>query len=533
MLSCQTKMKKPVVYIIMDGWGIAPPSKGNAIYLAKTPNVDRLKKNYPYTEIGAGGEAVGLWKGHQGSSEIGHFIIGAGRNAQIPQGITANSVVTKSVFKNKAYLDAMKYVKKNKSTLHLAGLMSNEGVHSYDVFTHALIEMAAKNGVKDVVVHFFTDGRDTGEYDAKKYLARLEKVMKKFKVGRVGTVIGRYWIMDRDHRWNRVEKGYNAMVHGKAKYYAKSAKEAIENAYKRAERDEKAGKKMIESDEFMQPTVIVDKDNKPVGQIKDKDALLAINFRTDREIEVTQAFVEPKFDKFDRGKKLDIHYVCVFEYYEGVPAPHAFERDYPKKTFGEMISNAGLKQFRVTETEKWIYVTTIFSGMREEPFPGEDRLLIQSDKIASYDLKPKMHTMDIAKAAVKAINSDKYNLIFMNFNNPDIIGHTGKIDKAIIGVEECDKGVGMVVEAARKKGGLVVVSADHGNAEVMLKPDGTPDTNHTANKVPFIIVDDDPCFKKCKLRKGGAIKDVTPTILDILGIKKPKEMTGESLILKL
>lgn len=513
----------------MDGWGIAPPSKGNAVYLAKTPNVDKLSQNYPYTEIGAGGEAVGLWKGHQGSSEIGHFIIGAGRNVYLPQGITANSVVSKSIFKNKTYLDAMKYVKKHNSTLHLAGLMSNEGVHSYDIFAHSLIEMAAKNGVKNLVIHFFSDGRDTGEYDAKKYLARLEKVMRKFKIGRIGTLMGRYWIMDRDHRWDRVEKGYNAMVRGKAQFYAQSAKEAIENAYKRAEIDKKAGKKFIESDEFIQPTVIVDTDNNPVGKIKDKDAVLFANFRTDRAIEITQAFVEPKFDRFDRGKKLDIHYVCVFEYYKTVPAPHAFERDFPKNTFGEIISKAGLKQFRVTETEKWIYITTIFSGMREKHFLGEDRLLIPSDKIASYDLKPKMHTMDIAKAAVKAIDSGKYNLIFLNFNNPDIIGHTGKIDKTIIGVEECDKGVGLVVSAARKKGGMVVVSADHGNAESMLRTDGSPDTNHTANKVPFIIVDDDPCYKKRKLR-GGAIKDVTPTILDILGIKKPKEMTGGSLI---
>lgn len=538
-----SQIKKPIVYIIMDGWGIAPPGKGNAIWRARTPNVDRLKKKYPYTEIGAGGEHIGLWKGHQGSSEIGHFIIGAGRNVHLPQGINAHAVTSGEIFKNKAYLKAMQYVKKHKSTLHLAGLMSNEGVHSYDITTHALIEMAAKYGIKDVVVHFFTDGRDTPEYDAKIFLARLEKVFKKFKIGRVGTVIGRYWIMDRDHRWKRVEKGYNAMVHGKAQYYINSAKEAIKNAYSRVEIDKKRGKNFIESDEFIKPTVIVDKNDEPVGRIRDKDAFIATNFRTDREIEITQAFVEPKFNKFNRGTpttpnpssgrrgdKLDIHYVGMFEYYEGMPAPHAFEREYPTKTFGEMISRAGLKQFRVTETEKWIYVTTIFSGMREKPFPGEDRLLIPSDRIPSYDLKPKMHAMDIARVAVKAINSDKYDLIFLNFNNPDIIGHTGKIDKAIIGVEECDKGVGLVVEAAWKKGGLAVVSADHGNAEVMIDPDGKPNTNHTANDVPFIIVNDNSVYKNCKLRKGGAIKDVTPTILEMLGVKKPKEMTGESLI---
>lgn len=523
-------MKKPLVYIIMDGWGLAPPGKGNAISQAKTPNFNYLWRHYPHTRIGAGGEAIGLWKNHQGSSEIGHFIIGAGRNVHLPQGIVAHAISSGEFFKNKSYLGAMSYVKKHNSTLHLAGLISDKGVHNYDIAVHALIEMAAKHGIKDVVIHFFTDGRDTEPYDAKIYLGRLEKVIREFKVGRIGTVMGRYWIMDRDHRWERVEKGYNAMVCGEADFYAKSAKEAIENAYKRGYVAKEKGESFIESDEFIKPTVIVDRDNNPVGKIRDKDALIWVNFRTDRAIEPTQAFVEPNFDKFDRGK-LDIHYVCTFEYYESVPAPHAFEREFPKNTLGEMINKAGLKQFRVTETEKWIYVTTIFSGMREQPFRGEERLLIPSDKIPTYDLKPKMHTMDIAKAAVDAINSDKYNLIFLNFNNPDIIGHTGNMKAVIIGVEECDKGVGLVVDAVRKKKGLAVVSADHGNAEVMLTKEGKPHTHHTANDVPFIVVDDDPRYKNCKLRKGGAIKDVTPTILNILGIKKPKEMTGKSLII--
>jgi len=523
-------MKKPVVYLILDGWGTAPPGKGNAVSLAKTPNMDRLCKNYPNTKIGAGGESIGLWKGHQGSSETGHFIIGAGRNVYLPQGIMAHAVNSGEIFKNKVYLDAMKYVKKNNSTLHLAGLVSDKGVHNYDMCIHALIEMAAKNKVKNVAIHFFSDGRDTEPYEAKKYLKRLENIIKKFKIGEIATVIGRYWIMDRDHRWERVEKGYKAMVYGEAEYYAKSAKEAIENSYKRSYAQKERGETFMESDEFMKPTVIVDKQNNPVGKVKDNDALIWVNFRTDRAIEISQAFVEPKFNKFDRGKKLDIHYACTFEYYKGIPTPHAYERVFPKKTFGEIVSKAGLKQFRVTETEKWIYVTTVFSGMREKPFPGEARLLIPSDKIPTYDLKPKMHTMDIAKAAVKAIKSDKYELIFLNFNNPDIIGHTGNMKAVITGLEECDKGVGLVVDAVRKKGGLAVISADHGNAEVMLTKKGFPDTHHTANDVPFIIVDDDPKYKNCKLKKGGAIKDVTPTILEILGIKKPKEMTGESLI---
>jgi|TARA_B100001971_G_C18249570_1_gene577091 2,3-bisphosphoglycerate-independent phosphoglycerate mutase len=524
-------MKKPVVYIILDGLGLAPPGKGNAVSLAKTPNMDKLWKTYPHTKIGAGGESIGLWKGHQGSSEIGHFIIGAGRNVHLPQGIVAHAVTSKKIFRNKAYLSAIKYVKKHNSTLHLAGLMSDKGVHNYDITVHALIEMAKKNNVKDVVIHFITDGRDTEPYDSRKYLRRLQKVMKKQKLGKIGTVMGRYWIMDRDHRWKRVEKGYNAIANSKAEFHAKSAREAIENAYKRGFKAKKKRKNFIESDEFIKPTIITDKNDSPIGKIKDKDALIWVNFRTDRAIEITKAFVEPRFNKFKRKKRLDIHYVCTFKYYDNVPAPHAFERIYPKKTFGEIISKAGLKQFRVTETEKWIYVTTVFSGMREKPFPGEKRLLIPSDKIPTYDLKPKMHIIDIANAAVKAINSDKYELIFMNFNNPDIIGHTGNLKAAITGVEECDKGIGLVVDAVRKKNGLTVISADHGNAEVMLTKKGNPHTTHTANKVPFIIVDDDPQYKNCKLRNSGAIKDVTPTILKILGIKKPKEMIGSNLII--
>lgn len=524
-------LEKPVVYIIMDGWGIAPPGKGNAISRARTPNFDRLWRNYPHARLGAGGESIGLCKGHQGSSEIGHFIIGAGRNVLLPQGIVENAIRTKKIFKNKVFLDAIKCAKRNKSTLHLAGLISDKGVHNYDIAVHALIEMAARNNVKDVVVHFFSDGRDTGPYDAKKYLSRLEKVLKKNKAGRIGTVIGRYWIMDRDNRWNRVEKGYNAMVYGKAEYYAKSAREAIENSYNRGYADKKKGKSFIESDEFIKPTVIVDENNDPVGRIKDKDAMIWVNFRTDRAIEPVNVFIEKNFKEFKREKRLNIHFACAFQYYKGMPAPFAFKRIYPEKTFGEIISDEGLKQFRVTETEKWIYVTTIFSGMREKPFRGEDRLLIPSDKIPTYDLKPRMHTKDIAREAVKALNSDKYEFIMLNFNNPDIIGHTGNMKAVIEGVEECDKGVGMVVDATLKKNGLAVISADHGNAEEMYTRGGYPHTNHTSNDVPFIIVDDDFKMENVKL-KNGALKDITPTILDILNLKKPKEMTGKSLILK-
>jgi len=523
---------KTVVYIILDGWGVAKAGPGNAISLAKTPYMDFLKANHPYTEIGAAGEAIGLWKGHQGASEIGHFIIGAGRNVHLPQGIAAQAVASGELFKNKEYLEAMRLARERGTTLHLAGLTSNSGVHSYDVFTHALIRMAKENGVKNVVVHFFSDGRDTGQYEAKTYLNRLEEVFKETGVGRVGTVMGRYWIMDRDHRWERVEKGYRAMVEGEAQYQAKSAKEAIEAAYQRGEVAKKRGDNFWESDEFIEPTVIINDKGEASGKINDGDVVLWTNFRTDRAIEITRALIEPEFDDFERGKKKEIYFVGAFEYYQGMPAKHAFEKVIPKNTIGEIISKAGLKQFRVTETEKWIYVTTMFSGMREEPFEGEDRMLIPSDKIATYDLQPKMQTALIAKAAVEAIKSKKYSLVMMNFNNPDIIGHTGNIPATIEGVEECDRAVETVVKATLANDGLAVVSADHGNAEQMLNEDGSAETQHSANDVPFIVVDNDPKYRTIKLKKGGAIKDVTPTILEILGIEKPEEMTGESLIEK-
>ncbi|MFA6415983.1 MAG: 2,3-bisphosphoglycerate-independent phosphoglycerate mutase [Candidatus Paceibacterota bacterium] len=512
-------MKKPLVYIILDGWGLAPAGPGNAISLAQTPNMNALWANYPHTEIGAGGEAIGLPDGHQGSSEIGHLIIGAGRNVYLPQGQVEQAISSGEIFSNPAYQSAIDFAKKNNSTLHLAGLMSDKGVHNYDELTFALIEMAAKNGLTKVIVHFISDGRDTRPDEAKTYLTRLENTFAKFGIGQVGTVMGRYFIMDRDHRWDRVEKGYSALVDGVGDFTAPSPLEAIDQAYTRGE-----------TDEFIKPTVIVDEAGAPIGQIKNGDALVWVNFRTDRSIEITQAFIEPDFQDFARGPKLDIKFVGTFKYYDTMPADSAFTKDVPKNTMGEIVSQAGLKQFRVAETEKWIYVTTIFSGMREEPFPGEDRKLISSDKIATYDLAPKMHALDIAQAAVEAINSDKYELIMMNFANPDIVGHTGNIAAAIEAVEECDRAVGLVVEATKAKNGLAIISADHGNVESMLTADGQMETQHSANKVPLIIVCDDPAYKNIGLKDGGALQDVTPTILEILGVAQPTEMTGQSLI---
>ena len=523
-------MLKPIVYLILDGWGIAPAGPGNAIELARKPHFDQLWQNYPHTEIGAGGEAIGLTPGHQGSSEIGHLIIGAGRNVYLPQGKVAHAISSGEIMTNPAYLGAIEYAKAHDSTLHLAGLISDRGVHNYDEATHALIRLAAKHGLKKVVIHFFSDGRDTRPFETLKYLDRLEAVFRETGVGQVGTVMGRYWVMDRDKRWDRVEKAYHALVDGQGDYTAPSARVAIEQAYARGEVAKTAGENFQESDEFIKPTVIVGTDNQPVGQIKNGDALVWVNFRTDRSIEIVQALIEDNFTAFPRPSKLDIYFAGTVKYYEGMSAPYAFEKTKTDNTLGEIVSSAGLKQFRVAETEKWIYVTTIFSGMREEPFPGEERKLIPSDKIATYDLAPKMHALDVATGAAEAIASQKYELVIINLANPDIIGHTGNIPAAITAIEECDQGLGLVAKATLAAGGILIVSADHGNVERMLDDQGEVETEHSSNPVPLIIVSANPDDKNLKLRAGGALQDVTPTILSLLGLPKPTEMTGTSLV---
>ena len=522
---------KPLVLVIMDGWGLAPEGKGNAISIAKTPNFDFLMKNYPSAEIGAGGESIHLYDGHQGSSEMGHLIIGAGRTDILPQQRVYTAVKSGEVSSNPAYLGAIEHAKKNNSTLHLMGLLSDKGVHSYDILCHAIIEMAAKQGVKDLVVHVFTDGRDTEPHDAKKHIEKLLEVMEKNRLGKIGSVTGRYWIMDRDHRWERVEKGYNAVVNAKAEFSARNAIEAVENAYKRGKDAAEKGKTFIESDEFIKPTIIADENGEGVGKVNDGDAVVLCNFRTDRAIEITQAFVEKNFGGFTRERKPNVHFVCTSRYYDDLKVPVAFEKAVPENTLGEILSRKNIAQLRVAETEKWIYLTTIFNGLRENAFKGEERIMIPSDKIATYDLKPEMKAREIAEAVVSGVESGKYGAIFANFANPDILGHTGSIDAVVAGVEAVDRGVGMVVESVKKAGGVAVITADHGDAEEMLTKDGNPHTHHTANKVPFIVVSEDRKIREIKLR-DGILEDIAPTILELLGIEKPEEMTGKSLILR-
>jgi len=512
------KGKIPLVLIIMDGWGIGDEWEHNPIFLAPTPIIDNLVKNYPNTVIGAAGTKIGLTIGHQGSSEIGHYILGAGRNVLLPQTMITQAIATEQIFKNQTYLNAFEFAQKKKSDVHFMGLLSDKGVHSYDITLQALLRMAIKNKIKPqrLKIHVFSDGRDTEPKMVKHYLKRLAKVQGelKIKIPLIKTLIGRWWAMDRDHRWERIEQTFNTIAYGQGKYKAKTPAKAIFSAYQRKE-----------TDEFISPTIIGD-----YSGLEKNDVLINFNYRVDRAIEITQAFVEKNFEGFTRaGGQPEIYYVATTDYYKELKAPIAFYRQKVKNSLGEVLSQAGLKQLRISETEKWVYLTTIFNGMQEEPFVGEDRILVPSDKVATYDLKPKMKALEIASTVVKKLKEKKYDLIIINFANPDILGHTA-IKKAImIGIQTVDKAVGLVLAEIKKQKGIALITADHGDAELCWDNNANqPHTAHTASDVPFFLVG----AGKIKLRPNGILADVAPTVLDLLGLKKPKEMTGKSLVQK-
>lgn len=505
------KLKKPLVLTIMDGWGIGEDDEHNPIFLADTPNIDHFLDTYPHTIIGAAGEYIGLTPGHQGSSEMGHLIIGAGRNVLLPQTQVKNATSSGDILKNKAYLESLDKLKKNNSRLHLMGLLSDKGVHSYDETCHVLLKLAKDHGVPNdkIFVHIFSDGRDAGPQTVKQYINRLHDL----GIGQIASIMGRYWGMDRDHRWERVAKAYKLYTQGIGDYSEKTVKQAVEKSY---DRDE--------TDEFIKPTVII-KD----GHFKDGDVVWNFNYRVDRAIEITQSLVEPEFKHFAREVWPKIHYVALTDYYDGIPCPVAIYREVPKNTIGEILSKNNLTQLRCAETEKWIYVTKIFNGLQEDPFPGEDRKLIPSDKIATYDLKPEMKALDIAKVVANHIHKKTYDVYFINFANPDILGHTGNKEAIMKGVHTVDIAVGLVYEEVLNMNGIMLVTSDHGDAEVVWDKDtGQPHTYHTDSHVPFIYINEEG--KSATLREMGSLKDVAPTMLKLLNITKPDEMTGESII---
>ncbi|MFA6474980.1 MAG: 2,3-bisphosphoglycerate-independent phosphoglycerate mutase [Patescibacteria group bacterium] len=502
------KSKRPVMFIILDGWGIGTDDAHNAIFLAKTPTIDSFLANYPNKPIGAAGPHIGLPQGHPGSTEMGHLIMGAGRNLLLPQMQLLQAIATGDIRKNPVLLKAIQQAVTGTGRLHLMGLISDGGVHTYDTACHELVAMAKAGGVKDVFIHAITDGRDVPPTSARQYVAKLGND--------VATLQGRWWVMDRDHRWERIEAAYKLLVLGEGLHQANSADAAITTAYARGE-----------TDEFIQPTII-----NPDGIMRDGDVVINFNFRIDREIEITQALIEPGFKHFTRRTVPKLHYVGMSEYYTDMPAPAALARVElaAKNILGEVLSKRGYSQLRLTETEKWVYVTKIFNVMREDPFPGEERVLIPSDKIATYDLKPAMQAEAIAAEAVKHLKSDAFDVYVMNFPNADMLGHTGNKPATILGVEAIDRALHIIYQELKVHDGVMIITADHGDAEVMWDPTyNCPHTFHTDSFVPFILIDDQ--HKQAKLRDDGTLKDCAATILDILGEPKPVDMTGTSLII--
>ena len=501
--------KKPVALIIMDGFGYNPDDYGNAIRAAKKPNLDKYMEG-PHTIIGASGLDVGLPDGQMGNSEVGHTNIGAGRIVYQMLVKISKSIKDGDFFENKALLDAMKNCKEKNSSLHLMGLLSPGGVHSHMEHLYGLLEMAKKNGLDKVYVHAFLDGRDVPPSSAAEYMEEAVAEINKIGVGSVATISGRFYAMDRDNAWDRVEKAYNALVFGEGVQETDPV-EAIRNSYANDV-----------TDEFMLPTV-VDKN----GMIKADDSVVFFNFRPDRARQLTRTFVDPEFAGFTRKNGyFPVHFVCMAQYDAAMPnVSVAFPPEQLVMTLGEYLSKSGKTQLRIAETQKYAHVTFFFNGGEEKQFEGEERILIKSPDVETFDMKPEMSAFEVTDAVVDAINSDKYDVIILNYANCDMVGHTGIFDAAKTAVEAVDTCVGRMVDAILAKGGVALITADHGNADKMYEADGSPFTAHTTNPVPFIVVGED-----CELREGGVLADIAPTILQLVGLPQPEEMTGKSLI---
>lgn len=509
---------KPVALIILDGFGLRDEVEGNAVAQAKKPNFDRYMSAFPHTQLSASGESVGLPEGQMGNSEVGHLNIGAGRIVYQDLTRISKSIREGEFYSNETFLKAIEHVKKNGSKLHLYGLVSDGGVHSHINHLYALLDLAKKEELQEVYVHAFLDGRDVMPHTAVNYIRDLQSKMQELGVGQLATVQGRYYAMDRDKRWERTEKAYRAMVYGEGPQYTDPI-EALQESYEKSV-----------TDEFVMPTVIVKDDGAPVGLIEDRDAIIMFNFRPDRAIQISLAFTNEDFRGFDRGAKRpkDLYYVCLTHFSESVDGYVAYKPTNLDNTFGEVLAQNGLQQLRIAETEKFPHVTSFFSGGREEKFPGEERILIPSPKVATYDLQPEMSAYEVTDAAVKEIAAEKFDAIVLNFANPDMVGHTGSMEAAIKAVETVDECLGRVVEAVLAKGGVAMIIADHGNADIMIDPvSGKPWTAHTTQPVPCIVTK--PAIK---LREGGILADVSPTLLQLLQLPKPAEMTGKSLIIE-
>ena len=510
--------KKPVVLMILDGYGLNERHDGNAVYEAKTPVMDRLMKEYPFVKGNASGLSVGLPDGQMGNSEVGHLNMGAGRIVYQELTRITKSIEDGDFFENPEFLAAVENCKSHDSALHLYGLVSDGGVHSHITHIFGLLELAKRNGLTKVFVHCFLDGRDTPPSSGKEFVAELEEKMKELGVGRVASVMGRYYAMDRDNRWDRVKLAYDALTKGEGNR-GESATGLIQESYDNGK-----------TDEFVLPAVVTE-NGAPVGLIREHDSVIFFNFRPDRAREITRAFCDDSFSGFEREKRMELTYVCFTDYDETIPNKLvAFKKETISNTFGEFLAAHGKKQARIAETEKYAHVTFFFNGGVEEPNPGEDRILVKSPKVPTYDMQPEMSAPQVCEKLVEAIHSGKYDVIIVNFANPDMVGHTGVEAAAVKAIEAVDACVGKTVEAILEENGVLFICADHGNAEQLIDyATGEPFTAHTTNPVPFILVNAGEGYG---LREGGCLADIAPTLIELMGMEQPKEMTGRSLLVR-
>jgi 2,3-bisphosphoglycerate-independent phosphoglycerate mutase len=511
---------KPVLLVILDGWGNRAAREANAIAIAGTPNVDALKEQFPFTQVETSGNAVGLPEGQMGNSEVGHVNLGAGRVVYQDLVRINRAVADGELLRNPVLVEACRKAKAAGGAVHFMGLLSDGGVHSHQDHLHALLDLARAQGVAKAVVHAFMDGRDTPPKSGIEYMRKLKARIAQTGYGTLGTVMGRFFAMDRDKRWDRVEQAWKAMVRGEG-VKAKGGVAALERSY-----DAK------ETDEFVRPTVVVGADGAPNGLVQDGDAIVFFNFRSDRAREITRAFTDPAFADFDRGAPPKLSaYVCMTEYDQSFGLPVAFAAQSLDRIFPEIVAGAGLAQLRCAETEKYAHVTFFFNGGRELVYPKEDRILVPSPRdVKTYDLKPEMSAREVCDKLVGAVESKRYGLIVANFANPDMVGHTGVLEAAVKAVKVVDECVGRLAAAAKKADMAMIVTADHGNCETMVDPEtGEPHTAHTLNPVPFILACAD--FKGAKLRPTGVLADIAPTAMQVMGLERPPEMKSLGLLL--
>jgi 2,3-bisphosphoglycerate-independent phosphoglycerate mutase len=510
-----SNIPKPVVLIIFDGWGYSETPQHNAIYSANTPTWDKLWDTYPHSLIKGSGAEVGLPSGQMGNSEVGHLNLGAGRVVYQEFTRVSRAIRTGSFFSNDTLSEAIEQANKTNSAVHILGLLSPGGVHCHEEHIHAMVKLCNQKQVNKFYLHAFLDGRDTAPQSAMKSLQAMQEIFEAEGKGSFASIVGRYYAMDRDHRWERIKKTYDLITDGHADYTASSPNHALEMAYQRNE-----------TDEFVKATRILSKNGKPV-KVEDNDIVIFMNYRSDRARQITRSFIDDNFDCFDKNRKLNLgQFISLTEYSANFDVPVAFPPERLKNVFGEYLSNLGLSQLRIAETEKYAHVTFFFNGGREEPFKFEDRILIPSPNVATYDLQPQMNAPQLSKKLIEAIGSGKYDTIICNFANPDMIGHTGKMQPTIEAIEILDKLLAKIIKAIQKAKGECLITADHGNAEKMLNTEtGQAHTAHTSNPVPLIYVGRD-----LKITSTGALSDIAPTMLTLMGLEIPEEMNGRSLV---